>query len=98
VSVNVSVPCRPAKSCEPFTATELMSRLNGMKKSGAKLQSTSAENWSIHVSVPTPTSEIQPVNVSVPWPVSRPVLQLIRLVKSANLHLQFSSSSSGMKP
>jgi hypothetical protein len=46
-----------------------MSRLNGMKKSGAKLQSTSAENWSIHVSVPTPTSEIEPVNVSVPWPV-----------------------------
>ena len=98
MSVDVSVPCRPAKSSEPFTATELMSRLNGMKKSGAKLQSTSAENWSMYVSVPTPTSEIEPVNVSVPWPVSRPVLQLIRLAKSANLHLQFSSSSSGMKP
>src|SRR6478672_1065887 len=60
-----------------------MSRWNGMKKSGAKLQSTSEENWSIQVSVPTPTLTSEPSNVSVPCPTSRPVLQLIRLVKSA---------------
>jgi hypothetical protein len=44
VSVKVSLPCTPAKPSAPFTATESMSRLNGMNKLGAKLQSTSDEN------------------------------------------------------
>src|SRR5580765_8561895 len=39
--VEVSFPWRPASPPDPFTATELMSRLNGKKNS----QSKSAENW-----------------------------------------------------
>ena len=78
--MNVSLPCKPAKTPEPVTPTELMSKLNGKKM----LQSKSDENWSIQASVPRPaTPSIVPVNVSVPVPVVRPVWQLMSWVKSA---------------
>ena len=45
---DVQLPRQPGEASDPFTATELTSRLNGKNVP----QSTSAENWSIHVSVP----------------------------------------------